>query len=758
MASGAADILSDRPIERARDDLFGRQAFARTIAATITSWGGAESLTIAISGPWGSGKSSLKNMILEAMPEKPERRPYPVEFNPWKYATPSETAKAFFREVSIALRRVDPTKTGEDRAKRWDRYSKLLTLTSELAQGAVDAFPAVMGLAAFVGASAIATPSATASLILGILSILLTSAAVALKFSAAFSSKVAEWLRATSTDEPIEDIKKKLQDDLKELRRPVLVIVDDIDRLTRRETRELFQHLKANVDFPNVLYLLLYQQDIVERHLTTRTLNGRQYLEKIVDLHFDLPTIGQEDINKMLFAGLNRLLATVKHAPKFEEARWGNVYLGSLQVFFKTPRNVKRFLSTLAVHLKLFQGEHAFEVNPIDLIAIEALRVFEPPVFWAISTSEAILTRSRQSREDSQQRKAAIEKIVELAAIGHRDVVRDLLKELFPRVAGALGGSEYGDDWIPEWTNSQRVCSPEFFKRYFRLAVPQRELSQSEFQLLIIAASNRKEFVASIQDLKASGQLDAAMLRLDDYKQKIPLEYAAEFLPALFDIGDELEDGPGAFLGPFVRATRIALWYVREEPSVEKRGQLLITAMKASNGLSVPARLLRGEDERRQKGGSDESFTIFTTSQLEEAKQLWIDKFVARSGADIVALAGMPRFISMLYAWREWRGEDVVRTWVQKLLESEEGLVTFLAACAGVVTSHTWGDRTETRRLVTRLQTIADFASVDEIESRVAALARDKLTQEDSDAIASFERALKRRAMGKSDDGFGDEE
>ena len=45
----------------------GRGDFAETIAAAMRGWGGRDSLVIAIYGPWGSGKTSIKNMTVDAL-------------------------------------------------------------------------------------------------------------------------------------------------------------------------------------------------------------------------------------------------------------------------------------------------------------------------------------------------------------------------------------------------------------------------------------------------------------------------------------------------------------------------------------------------------------------------------------------------------------------------------------------------------------------------------------------------------------------
>jgi predicted KAP-like P-loop ATPase len=46
-----------------------------------------------------------------------------------------------------------------------------------------------------------------------------------------------------------------------ELDRAFLVVVDDIDRLNQGEIREIFQLVKINADFPQLIYLLLFDSE-----------------------------------------------------------------------------------------------------------------------------------------------------------------------------------------------------------------------------------------------------------------------------------------------------------------------------------------------------------------------------------------------------------------------------------------------------------------------------------------------------------------
>ena len=78
-------LSADAPISTGTADLLGRTAFAASCAAAIVNWQDDASLVIAIWGDWGSGKSSLKNLIVENLSGLDEdRRPAMVEFNPWQ--------------------------------------------------------------------------------------------------------------------------------------------------------------------------------------------------------------------------------------------------------------------------------------------------------------------------------------------------------------------------------------------------------------------------------------------------------------------------------------------------------------------------------------------------------------------------------------------------------------------------------------------------------------------------------------------------
>ena len=60
-------ISSDLPIVNSSQDILNRSIFAKRLAETILQDTLADAFTIGLYGKWGSGKTSLVNMILEAV-------------------------------------------------------------------------------------------------------------------------------------------------------------------------------------------------------------------------------------------------------------------------------------------------------------------------------------------------------------------------------------------------------------------------------------------------------------------------------------------------------------------------------------------------------------------------------------------------------------------------------------------------------------------------------------------------------------------
>jgi predicted KAP-like P-loop ATPase len=102
-SSQTTHFTADRPIASAKADQLGRSGFADALANRIRDWSGQDSLVISLCGEWGCGKTSLKNMVLEALNKGRRSKMSVLQFCPWEISGHASIAQTFFKELGVAL-------------------------------------------------------------------------------------------------------------------------------------------------------------------------------------------------------------------------------------------------------------------------------------------------------------------------------------------------------------------------------------------------------------------------------------------------------------------------------------------------------------------------------------------------------------------------------------------------------------------------------------------------------------------------------
>jgi predicted KAP-like P-loop ATPase len=181
----------------------------------------------------------------------------------------------------------------------------------------------------------------------------------------------------------IIQLKEEINRNFRQRKNKLIIVIDDIDRLTKDEISQLFQLIKINADFPNVIYLLAFDREIVENNLTVQDgFSGRDYLEKIVQVSFNVPYVSPTTIYNLLFKELDAILNNLpNHDHMFDKDHWQDIYHFSVKYLFKNLRDVKRFVNSLKFNISMLYDNKIIEVNPIDFLAIEAIRIFIPDLY-----------------------------------------------------------------------------------------------------------------------------------------------------------------------------------------------------------------------------------------------------------------------------------------------------------------------------------------------------------------------------------------
>ena len=100
-------ISSDLPITKAVDDKLNRKSFADNLAQVLLQYSFPSSFTIGLYGEWGSGKTSLLNMVLETV-ESTDDHAVILRFNPWLCADTSQLIRQFFKQMATAIKLKKP--------------------------------------------------------------------------------------------------------------------------------------------------------------------------------------------------------------------------------------------------------------------------------------------------------------------------------------------------------------------------------------------------------------------------------------------------------------------------------------------------------------------------------------------------------------------------------------------------------------------------------------------------------------------------
>lgn len=740
----STNFSADRPIQSKSQDLLGRAPFARSLAEVVEGWTGNASLVMALYGPWGIGKSSIKNMILEHLERKRTDAPKVVEFNPWQWAAQDKLAEAFFREISLALGAKDGTKEDKKRAAAFTAYAAYLKMGTHLIAGIQ---PSLSGLLMLVGILGVSTgyvqqaswlkPWITAG---GAVALLLGAFAA---WSAEFAEKLAKIFsaREKQSEKELNETKTDVAKLLSTLKAPILVVIDDVDRLTAEEVRLTFQLIKANADFPNIIYLVLCQRDIVEASLEKLTAgSGKDYLEKIVQVGFDVPQVESTKLQRVLFAKLDQILANPAFSKNFGAYRWGNIFLSALAPYFETLRDVYRFLSVFEVQIARMSPKGTLEVNPIDLISLEVLRVFEPKVYHLLPSNKDRLTKHSATRpsisDREKEERAMAEEITNTAQLERKEAVKAILKDLFPRLTG-------NDD---SFYRDLRVCHPDVFERYFLLSIPEGDISQADLDDLLGSTNNREGLVTKFNDFKKRDLLSTLLDRLEAYKQQVKLDHAVPFITALFDIGDDLPESDGGMLtvSTWMHASRIIRWYLVTEPDIAKRREYLAEAIKASEGLYLPAMKIALESDAQREGRLP-SERMLDDASVEALKPMCVEKI--RNAAESGKLTKHRHLGTLLSIWAEWSDPSKPKAWVEKLVQSKEGLLSLLEAMTNKSTSYSSGEEPRYAWYI-QLEVIERFADLKTVETQFEKLNPQGQSESEIRAVKAFQEALERRRNG----------
>jgi KAP family P-loop domain len=417
-ATEVGAIRSDNPITTTSEDLLKRATVAEGIADDMRLVDASQGYVTALMGPWGAGKTSLVNLVKEYLAQHPVLPV--VDFNPWMFSGTDDLVSTFFREITGQLSGRDGDRYGAV-VDQLDRYSELLTPLIWLP---------------VLGPWAGRLKSLSSSL-----------------------TKFRELRKGSATE-----TKRAVSEALSKLDEPIVVVIDDIDRLSRQEIQDIFKLVRLTANFPNIIYLLVFDRVRVEEALSADGMPGRSYLEKIVQSGLDLPAVPRGILADQLAEELTRVTVAVGDVNRFNAALWPDVMAEIVIPFIKNMRDVRRFATSIRPTLAAMREQ----VELVDVLALEAIRVFLPDVFLRLATVRESLTTTASygyGGTEPPALKAGVESLLEISG-GNKALVKNLLRRMFPASIRHFENNNYGSDWLRTWLRERRVAHPDVLQLY----------------------------------------------------------------------------------------------------------------------------------------------------------------------------------------------------------------------------------------------------------------------------------------------------
>lgn len=309
-------LLEDKPIESGEEDVFKLKGEAEKIAKEIRVRNRAKTCSIAITAPWGGGKSSFLNLIRKQIDESEFEIVY---FVPRDSKSVQTIQEDFFSMIACVLAKYD---------SRCSHIIKDYMASLQL----ID--------------------------------------------NRSIVERVLSLYRIWDKD----SLKDSIKESFAALKKRVLVIIDDFDRLSKEEILEVLKLIDGNAAFTNLIFLTAYDKEQVNRILgETYKTSDACFVDKFFDVEFAIPFRPYIYIAKYIEETLCKQLGTSDG----EEGSIQQVITEHTSIFkeyIPTLRDAKRYINQVLLDFKQIWGE----VIVRDFLLLQLVKYRYPELYKGI--------------------------------------------------------------------------------------------------------------------------------------------------------------------------------------------------------------------------------------------------------------------------------------------------------------------------------------------------------------------------------------
>ena len=636
---------ADKPIKTGAEDLLGRSFFSKQLAKALYECDARDGLVIGLFGEWGSGKTSVLNMTMNEiknMGEESENEPLIVTFSPWNYSDKDNLISLFFRNL---INNLDTTSNNKIKRK----IGKVLTDYADCLD-------------------ALAVLSPLGGILVNILKPIIKTQ----------GTNLMEVPNLDSTKEKLETI-------LKESNQKIIVVIDDIDRLTNSQIRDIFHLAKQVGNFPNIVYILSMDREIVCRALQEiHNIDGHEYLEKIIQVPFEIPQMSKGKVQDYLLNQLNQIVNEKSNDIMIGSNYWDGVLNHCVTPYVNNLRDVNRLINIFKFKYEaLYQ-----EVSVEDMIGITTLEVLEPKLYKWIYNHKDILCKKV---EDKTFRNKAI-------SVGYRERFYDEFKginidldksiqcisTMFPVFAKEVNEYQGVYQSNAESKKKMRICDEERFDIYFRHDLDSVEISRGIIKGCLVS-SDKEELDTAIERINKNENIIYFLEEVKALIDEIPDKRINLIVSVILSSQWKFEDETTA--GIFTRtaydmAIDLVEMLLHRIKTEQERFELLYSILKKINRNQVGAiAIILG----RIKLFYEENWELVDTKalisleQLQKLEEIYMLNIKLITETEVIS--NIVEFRFAFFLWEKLNKEETLE-YFTKISRSNVNTLKFICALA----------------------------------------------------------------------------